>query len=386
MHIGIDARLYGIGHRGIGRYVEELIAALAENKKDEHRYTLFMLPEGAAHAAAQLPRGRFKIVTTTARWYTLKEQIVMPRLIHASGVSLMHWTNFNVPIFCPVPYVVTIHDLIVLHFPESRATTLAPWKYTLKLKGYRFILRRAVSKARRVIAVSEYTKRDIVKHLKVDREKVDVIYPGVEQLVLGTERFTNTPQFESYLADRFNIRRSYLLYVGSAYPHKNLERLLRCYELLRVKYHRNWQLVLVGKDDYFYNQLRESSQHSSIDEQIKKDIIFTGEVSDKDLDGLYRSAKMLVFPSLYEGFGLPPLEAAARGVPTVVSQTSSIPEVMADAAAYINPKDIGLMAKVIDALGGSHRLQDELRDRGYARSKYFTWRATAYETVRTYNK
>jgi len=385
MHIGIDARLYGIGHRGIGRYVEGLIAHIAQDKQDKNRYTLFMLPEGMEHTK-HLPRGKFTIITTDARWYSLKEHIVMPRLVRASGVDMMHWTHFNVPIVCPVPYVVTIHDLIVLHFPESRATTLSPLRYKIKLAGYRFILKRAVSRARRVIAVSEYTKRDIVKHLGADASAIDVIYPGVEQMVLGTERFSNTPQFTSYLADRFGIRRSYLLCVGSAYPHKNLERLIECYGILRERYSRNWQLVLVGKNDHFYDQLKQSQSFMTLPESVRADIVFTGEVADRDLDGLYRGAKLLVFPSLYEGFGFPPLEAAARGIPVVASRFTSIPEVMADAAAYINPKNVQQMAYAIDALGGSAKLQDELRDRGYARSRYFTWRATAFETLRIYKK
>jgi len=381
MHIGIDCRMYGIHNRGIGRYIERLILEFVK-LKDNNRYTLFMNSETANNI--NLPPGKFKIIKTDVSWYSLKEHFVMPMLIRDSRVDIMHWPHFNVSYWCPVPYVVTIHDLIVMHFPESRATTLPDWKYKLKLWAYNKILRNAVNRAQKIITVSEFTKRDIVKNLNIDENKIKVTYLGVEKIILGIQNLGNTPQFEKYLFDKFKIHKHYLLYVGSAYPHKNLEALVDVFQILRKQYNRNWQLVLVGRIDEFYKRLQNYVKRS-VDKNIQPDIIFTNEASNKDLDGIYRSAKLFVFPSLYEGFGLPPLEAMSHAVPVAASKQASIPEVLADAAYYFDPKDKKNMSQAIDLLGGMHRIQDDFKEKGLERAAQFSWDKTARETIEVYN-
>jgi glycosyltransferase involved in cell wall biosynthesis len=378
MHIGIDARMYGTYHRGIGRYVERLIFYLAKIK-DTNRYTIFV--NKGFSKIEDFPSGKIKIINADIPWYGFGEHIKMPRLILKSKVDVMFWPNFNVPYYCPVPYAVTVHDLIMFHFPSSRATTLPTWKYNFKIACFKKILKNSISKAKCVFTVSEFSKRDIVKNFNTNPELIKVTYPGVDQMVFGTEKLENSPQFDNYLRDNFGINRSYLLYVGSAYPHKNLEALVKCFAILKSKYNRNWQLVLVGRKDFFYEKF-SSFVKKEITEKVSRDIIFTGHLSDKDLDGVYRGAKIFVFPSLYEGFGLPPLEAMARGVPVVAGNTSSIPEALADSAIYFDPKKEEEMAKVLDTLGGSNRLQKELREAGFARVRHFTWEKTAKETIK----
>jgi len=380
MHIGIDARMYGPYHRGIGRYVQCLIEGLAKID-DGHRYTLFMGSNAAASFVP--PSGKFKAVKADVPWYSLREHWVMPRLVKRSKVDIMHWPHINVPYFCPVPYAVTVHDLIVWHFPDTRATTLPNWQYRLKLAAYRQVLQRAVNKSKSIITVSNFTKRDIVRHLKIDPKRIAVTYLGAEKMVLGTERLPNSPAFTDYLNSTFNIKKPYLLYVGSAYPHKNLEKLLEAFKLLRVKFNRNWQLVLAGRKDYFYKKLEEGAG-VAMSPELAAGVIFTGQVSERDLDGLYRGARFLVFPSLYEGFGLPPLEAMARGVPVVAAKTASIPEILSDAACYFNPEDIVNMAEIMDLVGGSRQVQDELTRKGYERVKNFSWEKTVKETSAIY--
>lgn len=381
MHIGIDARLYGIEHRGIGRYAEQLVLSLSKQKND-HRYTLFMRPKEAKNI--NLDKGKFKIVIADAPHYSIKEHLIMPYLIRKAKVEIMHFTHLNVPFFCPVPYVVTIHDLIVYHFPDSRATNLPNWKYRIKVFAYNFILKNAVQKARKIIAVSEFTKRDIVRNLNANDKKIIVIYLGVEKMILGVDSMRNTPQFQKILQEKFGINKHYLLYVGSAYPHKNLEKLIIAFCILRAKYSRNWQLVLVGREDKFYARLKEYVDNSVKNEDIKNDIIFAGEASDNDLDGLYRSAKLFVFPSLYEGFGLPPLEAGSRRTPVACAKSSCIPEIMSDSAYYFDPEDPEIIAAALDKAGGSRLIQDELAQRGVERAKQFSWDKTAKETVAVY--
>jgi len=382
MHIGIDARLYGVYHRGIGRYTEQLVLHLAQ-LKDDNRYTLFMRPEQASEV--NLPSGKFKIVIADVEHYSLQEHLIMPRLIRKSKVDIMHFTHLNVPIFCPVPYVVTIHDLIVFHFPDTRATNLPEWKYKLKVKAHNFVLRNAVKKARKIITVSEFTKRDIVRELKVDEKKIEVAYLGIEKMLLHTGNMQNTEQFMEALQEKFKIRKQYLLYVGSAYPHKNLEKFVDAYKIIRTQYLRNWQLVLVGREDEFYRRLKQYIEHTIEDENLRTDIIFTGQVQDRDLDGIYRAAKLFVFPSIYEGFGLPPLEAQVRSTPVACASSSSLPEILGDSAYYFDPKDVNAMATAIDRAAASHAINDELSNRGLERVRQFSWEKTAQQTVGVYN-
>ena len=381
MNIGIDARLFGTYHRGIGRYTEQLILGLSKIK-DNNQYTLFLREKDSQQI--NLDKGKFKIVVADAKHYSIEEQMMMPWFIKQSKVDIMHFTHLNVPIFCPVPFAVTIHDLIVHHFPDSRATNLPNWKYKLKVMAYHIILKNAVKKARSIIAVSEFTKRDIVRHLGTDERKIKVCYPGVEKMILGTEKMQNTPQFSEMLSKKFGIKKQYLLYAGAAYPHKNLERLIGAYKIIRAKYNRNWQLVLVGREDEFYKRLKQYVAHAVDDEQALQDIIFTNHVTDKDLDGLYRGAKLFVFPSLYEGFGLPPLEASQRATAVACSQASSLPEIMSDSAYYFDPKDVESMARAINKAAGNHSINNELALRGIERAKQFSWDKMAQETSNIY--
>lgn len=382
MHVGIDARMYGVTNRGIGRYLERLLDHLA-GLNDSNRYTVFVGREIVQ--ALRLPSGKFKITVADIPWYGAHEQIIMPRFIRRAQVDLMHFPHWNVPYFCPAPYVVTIHDLLLLHFPDERATTLPKWKYRLKLKAARALLRRAASKAERIITISQFTKRDIMRHLGARSEKITVTYLGADKMVLGAERLPNLSPFDDYLSGCFGITKPYLLYVGSAYPHKNLENLCRALALLREQYNRNWQLVLAGRRDYFYERLQTWAHNDEAVKSVARDIIFTDEVSDKDLDGLYRAARLFVLPSLYEGFGLPPLEAMSRGLPVVAAKASSVPEILADAACYFAPEDAADMARACDLVGGSRKIAEELIHKGFARAKHFSWEEAAQETVAVYN-
>jgi len=375
MNIGIDARIYGTFHRGIGKYTQELIQHLAA-KKDGIRYTLFMCEEDIAKINFDL--SKFKIVITSASHYSVQEHILMPYLIKKSKVNAMHFTHLNVPFWCPVPYVVTIHDLIVFHFPDTRATNLPGWKYKMKLFGYNAVLKNAVKKAKKIIAVSEFTKRDIIKNLSVCEDKIKVVYLGTDKMIHGMEKMGNTESFSRFLENKYGIKKKYILYVGSAYPHKNLERLIEAHKLLREKHQRDWQLVLAGRYDKFYQKLKDKYMGW-------EDIIFTGEVSQNDLDGLYRGAKIFAMPSLYEGFGMPPLEAAIRYLPVALSKAASLPEIMADSALYFDPKSVESIAAAIDKIGSSRLVQDELSEKGFERANLFSWDKMASETVDVYS-
>lgn len=380
MHIGIDARFCGWQRRGIGRYLEKLLSALAR-LASEHRFTLFTNKETALPGG--LPAGKFRITEVNLPWYGLSEQLRFPFFIQKAGIDLMHWPNFNVPLFCPAPFVVTIHDLIVYHYPDQAATTLPRWRYRLKQSAYRFVLRRGLRQAKKIITVSDFTKRDLARQLKIPEQKMQTVYLAGEKILAQFATLPNPPDFGVYLGAKFGVNKPFLLSVGSFYPHKNLANLFCAFQRLRRDYGRDWQLVAVGSKDYFYEQMRKSVK---LDRETWDNIVFTDAVDDKILDGLYRAARLFVFPSYYEGFGLPALEAASRGLPVVASKAAAIPEIMGAAAYYFDPANPSAMAAALDRVGGSAKIQARLAQSGFERLKHFDWDKTAAQTMSVYEQ
>jgi len=239
MKIGIDARFYGPKQKGLGRYVQKLVENL-EKVDLSNQYIIFLRKENWPEYQPANPR--FKKALADYQWYSLKEQILMPFKIRRSKVDLIHFPHFNLPIFCFKPFVVTIHDLVLKRFPTRRASTLGPFLYWLKNLAYRLVVFLAVKRAKKIIAVSNYTKKDILRYFRIKPEKIEVVYEG-------------TPELN---------------------PHKNLERLILAFAKLVKDKQMDCQLVLVGELDYFYRRLQE--QFSSV-----KGLFFTDFVSDKEL-------------------------------------------------------------------------------------------------------
>ncbi len=216
--IGIDARLYGPGAKGLGRYVEELVNGVT-NQDEKNNYVIFLSEENFALFSTD--NKNVKKVLAKSRWYTLSEQISMPYLIWREKIDLMHFPHFNVPFFCPIKFIVTIHDLILTKFPSQRASTLAPIIYKIKYFFYNLIIKSAVKKSEKIIAVSEFTKNDIVEYFKIDKNKVVVTYEGVSDKLVSTSELSNNDVLKQY-----KITKPFIMYVGNAYPHKNLEGLI----------------------------------------------------------------------------------------------------------------------------------------------------------------
>ncbi|HRY36591.1 MAG TPA: glycosyltransferase family 1 protein [Candidatus Magasanikbacteria bacterium] len=322
MKIGIDARLYGPKQGGLGRYVQQLIAGL--EKTDEiNDYVVFLRKENFEQYNPDNPR--FQKVLADIPWYGWKEQILLPQILNKEKCDFIHFPHWNIPFFYRGNFIVTIHDLILLHYPSRKASTLGPFSYFLKNIAYKFILRYAVKKAKQIITPSEFTKQDIIKTLSVPAEKVIVTYLAPTKL--------NTDNEKEISLAKYNITKPYLLYVGVAYPHKNLERLVRAWKIFEEK-NQNFQLVLVGKKNYFYDRLINSNIFKNC-----KNIIFTDFIPDSELSSLYQNAIAYVFPSLYEGFGLPPLEAMQYNIPVISSKNSCLPEILGNAALYFDPKN-----------------------------------------------
>ncbi len=375
MKIGIDARFYGPKQKGLGRYVQKLVENL-EKVDLSNQYIIFLRKENWPEYQPANPR--FKKALADYQWYSLKEQILMPFKIRRSKVDLIHFPHFNLPIFCFKPFVVTIHDLVLKRFPTRRASTLGPFLYWLKNLAYRLVVFLAVKRAKKIIAVSNYTKKDILRYFRIKPEKIEVVYEGTPELRTRLKCKNLFSEKRFYISGASLCAKPYLLYVGNAYPHKNLERLILAFAKLVKDKQMDCQLVLVGELDYFYRRLQE--QFSSV-----KGLFFTDFVSDKELAALYQSASLYVFPSLGEGFGLPPLEAMTYGLPVVSSRAACLPEILGQAAVYFDPTDIEDMAEKIKQVLKDKRIREKLIDQGFRRIQEYSWSKMARETLEIYS-
>jgi glycosyltransferase involved in cell wall biosynthesis len=297
-------------------------------------------------------------------WYGLKEQLKMLKIIAKEHLDLTHFPHFNVPVFYNKPFIVTIHDLILLNYPSARATTLGPIKFFLKYFFYRIVIRHAIKKSKSIIVPSQFVKRDILKRFKVNAEKIKVVYEGTT--------FTRTVLVKG----KDGPCKNYFLYVGNAYPHKNLDGLIKAFEIFNKN--KEYNLVLIGKDDYFKKRLKK--------EFSEKNIIFKDFVSDEELAEFYRSATAYVFPSFSEGFGLPGIEAMACGIPVLASNSSCLPEIYGDAALYFDPKNINQMAEKMEKIASDENLRAELIKKGFEQIKKYDWKKMTEEIVKIYKE
>lgn len=370
IRIGIDARFYGPKQKGLGRYVQKLVENL-ERKNMADKFIIFLRKENWDEYHPKNPN--FKKVLADCRWYGFKEQFLMPWKVWREKIDLVHYPHFNVPIFASKPFVVTIHDLILKKFPTRRVSTLGFFSYWFKNFAYHFVIFLALRRAKKIIAISDYTKKDILKYFNFNPKKIEVIYEGG---VICDNKNEGSPRGEEMTVFRqFGVLKPYLLYVGNAYPHKNLKRLILAFAKIK---HSDLRLVLVGEMDYFYKRLQKEFINT-------QGLIFTDFVSDVDLEVLYRKAALYVFPSLCEGFGLPSLEAMSYGLPVVSSRATCLPEILGDAAIYFNPKNIDEMAEKIKEVLDSEVMRMDLISKGYERIKKYDWGKMAKETMRVYN-
>lgn len=360
MRIGIDARL--AGETGLGRYVTRLITELAALGAPES-FVLFTQPGR---------EGRFAFtgwpcVPTPARWYTAREQLVLPGLIRRSGVTLFHAPHWNVPLRMPVPFVVTIHDLILLSHPSRRATTLGPLRYAVKSLGHRLVLGHALRQARQVIAVSGTTRDRIVAYQPSVAARITVIHEGGASL--------SAPIGPSPVSGR------YVLYVGNAYPHKDVEGLLAATTAFReLPAGRDVRLVWVGQDDYFSQRVRQSA----VWKELGDGVVYLGVSDDATLAAVYAEAQLYVTLSREEGFGLPPLEAQALGVPVVASDIPAHREMLGDAAAFVPIGKPAAAAKVMAEIVSQPTRRLALIAAGRDRHHLFSWKQMAQKTLATY--
>jgi glycosyltransferase involved in cell wall biosynthesis len=372
MRIGIDARFFGVRQKGLGRYTQKLIEKLERiAPQDGCEYFIFLKSENFDEYQPQNPN--FKKVLADYHWYTLSEQLFFPWRLYGYKLDLVHFPHFNVPILYGKKFIVTIHDLTLLHFPTVKNSTLNPFFYRLKFLAYRLVIWWAILRSQWVIAISQFTKNDIISNYGAAvAQKISVIYEACEDHCLISSEKAET------ILERCGIIKPYLIYVGNAYPHKNLERLVLAFGELR-KENKELQLVLVGKDDYFYQRLREVVSDNEI-----ADIIFLSDITDCELDILFQRSLANVFPSLYEGFGLPPLEAMSKGVPVISSDHPCMREVLGESAYFFDGQKIEAIVVAMKKIISQADLRQTLIEKGFEQVKKYSWKKMASETLEIY--
>jgi len=366
MRIGIDARLSYHQPAGISRYTLYLLRALAQlNQHDE-----FVIFQHRKHRTTLVDQANFHRRGLWAPVHHPLEQFLLPLELFWQSLDLVHSTDFIPPLYSPIPAVVTVHDLAFFHWPNFLTKDSA---------AYYGQIDRAVRHARHIIVPSENTKQDLIGILGTPDKKITVIYeaanPSFSPLPIAPAR--------AAMVAKFKIPPQYILFVSTIEPRKNVNGLLHAYRYLRDKYNiGDVGLVLAGGPGWLYEETMELVKKL----KLEKDTFFLGRVHDEDLQQLYVGARCHVHPAHYEGFGLPPLEAMACGTPTIVSNISSLPEVVGDAALLVNPADNEEIAVAMHRLVTDDLLHAELREKGLLRAQCFSWEATAQSTLEVYSK
>jgi glycosyltransferase involved in cell wall biosynthesis len=355
LRIAIDARK--LRDYGIGTYVRNLLRHLA--RIDQATEYVVLCRETDCHYVGELGPN-FRAVAESAPGYSVREQITVPLRLRRERADLFHAPHYVLPPLTPCKTVVTIHDCIHLRFPQYLPNRLG-YAYA---RGF---LWTATHQSSRILTVSEASKRDILDYVSVPPGKIDVIYNGID------ERFSTPPAADDIarVRERYQLDHPFILYAGNIKPHKNLERTIEAFHLLRRSggQFEQVKLVIIGDEIAKYAALR----HAVHRHKLHKHVRFFGFVPDRTLAILYRLAAVFVFPSLYEGFGLPPLEAMASGTPVITSNVSSLPEVVGDAALLVDPLQPEAIADAMRLVLTDSALRDDLSARGLARASHFSW-------------
>lgn len=358
MRIGIDARLVGYRRGGIATYVSRLVEALPKVAEDEELTVFCGRKDG-------LPAGDFRKRVLLTPPHHAFEQWTLPLELAFEPLDVLHCPDFIPPFRRRCPAVITVHDLAFLRFPETKDS---------EGLGYYGQIERAVADADGIIAVTEATRQDLVLLLDVALDRVSVIHHGI------SPAFRPLPDREPVKAfcQAKGLPESFILWVGTIEPRKNLDALLRAVTLLPD----NSTLVVTGERGWRNNQTWDLLQQLVRTSRAS----YFGPADENDLVMLYNAAWVFAYPSLYEGFGFPPLEAMACGIPVVASTTPALREVLGDAALFVEPDDVEGLAGQLARLAGDWDERIRLREAGLARAKEFSWEDTARKTLEVYRE
>jgi len=367
-HVAINAHLLSgrawYRSAGVHQYIYYLLRHLGQ-ADDGMRYTV-LLGEGTLPSDVALTALQSRWPTSRAAVRVLWEQLVQPWALRWMRADLVHGPAFAGPLLSSCPVVVTIHDLSFIRFPKM---------FRPASRFYLAVLTRlSARRARRLIAVSAHTARESTRLLGVPQERIDVVYHGVDPA------FRPLPVREvSSLRERRGLPERFVLFVGTLEPRKNLVRLVEAFARVRDG---RVGLVLAGGRGWLYDELFARVESLGLDDEV----IFAGYVMNDELPLWYNAATVVAYPSVYEGLGLPVLEAQACGTPVLTSNVSSLPEAAGDAALMVDPYDVEAMAAGLDRLLVDELLRHQLRERGLAHARQFSWSHTAQETACVYRR
>ena len=372
VRIGIDIR--AIGDFGVGTYIRNVVRTLG---KIDRQNDYLLIGEGdRIREMGDLPPNFHKIrftkpVNTVGGWLGLREILSRHEcdLVH---IPSLFWMP-QVRLCCP--YVVTVHDVLDFMY---RAKNGANWQRTLHYYSTQQVLRHAG----RILAVSNFTKMDIARLFNIRPEKIEVIYNAIDDRFLQGHTSERERQF---IAERFQVNYPFLLYAGRIGPQKNLVRIIEAFSALKTELAKegkypDLKLIIIGDEVSRHLDVRRTVVKSG----VQNDVRFLGFVSIDVLRIFYDTAKIFVFPSLYEGFGLPPLEAMSHGTPVVTSNTSSLPEVVGKAAVMVNPENVFEIMRALHRVLIDQGLRDKLKDSGYEQVKRFSWQNSVRRLLDVY--
>lgn len=361
--------MYSTNFTWIWRYVFELVSYLKDNDTKNEYVLFFNEPH---YSSFRLPNNRWKKVLVNARHYSYKEQTVFLYKLLKENLDLMHFTHFNAPIFYKRPSIVTIHDLTLSFYP---------WKKMVKPHhrlAYAMTIKNVTKHAKAIIAVSENTKKDIVDMLNVPEEKIEVVYEWVNK----NNFFIASKEQIDQMKLKFDIKWDYIFYVWVLREHKNLLRLIKAYKMLLDEWLEWVDLVIAWKEDVYFE-----IRNTIINEKLQKNVKLLWYVSDEDLNILYSWTKAVAYPSLYEWFGLPILEAMAHWVPLACSDRSCLPEIAwKDWAVFFNPLSVVNIAKWLDSVIKDESLRKRLIENWFRRVEDFKWEKMWKEILSLYEK
>ena len=366
MRIAIDVRK--LHDFGVGTYVRNLVRWLARLDQ-ESEYVLLCRREDCEHIE-QLGRN-FRPMPDRSANYSVAEQFTVPLDLARARADLFHAPHYVLPALTPCRSIVTIHDCIHLMFPQY-----LPGRLAHNYARVAFWL--AANRSARILTVSEASKRDILRFFSIPSDKVDVIYNAID------DRFSLPPDDAQMtrVRDRYQLHDRFLLYAGNVKPHKNLERLIDAFARLRQNGFDDIKLLITGSEVSRYATLRHAVHRYNLHQHVR----FLGFLSADTLATLYHLADAFVFPSLYEGFGLPPLEAMASGTPVLTSNVSSLPEVVDDAALLVDPYDPESIADGMRQILSDHSIRERLVSRGRVRAASFSWEESVKRVLAIYRQ
>lgn len=379
MRIGIDARFLTHPQRGgFKTYAESLIMAIAKVDSD-NEYILYVdrqpLP---TTPLPDQPNFRVRVLSGKQHSYEMawREQWALPQEARRDHIDVFHSPCLTAPILLDVALVVTIHDMIWYHPARYSPNHARGSKRRYMELYYRWVTEIAARKANAIITVSNASKQCIIQYLRIPDDRVFVIYEATKSIF----RPTTDKKTSNMFLRSHGLQSNYVLGVGSADPRKNIQTLIRAYAVLPEHLRQQYKLVIVWNHGLLASEAVSEAQKLGVTSRV----LFLHNISDDDLIILYNQASLFVFPSLEEGFGLPPLEAMACGLPVVAADNSSIPEIVGDAALQFSAQDADGLAELMSSVLTNPSLRAEMSRRGIERAAYFSWEKCALETIKVY--